>query len=63
MADKLRYYEPCPTCGGTGEVDWETEAGSHDCPTCVTNPPHGIEVKVFDGIRHVYKGRFEEVEE
>ena len=57
MADKLRFYKICPVCAGTGVIH-----GLEDlvCPRCDDEtPPFGA--KVFDGLRHVYVGRFEEV--
>ena len=66
MADKLRLYVPCPTCNGTGKICWGvTEPNRIEfkaCPRCADEtPPAGA--KVFDGIRHIYYGRFEEVVE
>jgi len=59
MADKLRFYKICPSCGGTGVIHGiETSV----CRRCKNEaPPFGA--KVFDGLRHVYVGRFEEVED
>ena len=65
MADKLRLYVLCPCCGGTGLVNWGTapdQPGTVTCPRCADEtPPFGA--KVIDGLRHVYEGRFEEVED
>ena len=66
MADKFRFYVPCPKCGGSGQIAWGASDPQHieyaDCPNCLDEaPPFGA--KVFDGVRHVYSGRFEEVVE
>jgi hypothetical protein len=65
MADKLRLYIPCPSCGGTGFLTIgtsTTESGNQECPTCKPNgaPLGPVE---YDGLRHVYAGRFEEIED
>ena len=65
MADKLRLYVPCRACDGTGFLNWgdsPSHPGLRVCPECLDEtPPLGA--KVFDGVRHVYLGRFEEVVE
>lgn len=64
MADKLRLYVICPCCGGKGEVPWgesPTEPGMKPCPMCCDG--NELDVKEFDGLLHVYYGRFEEVVE
>ena len=65
MADQFRLYELCPSCGGTGLVNWGAgpgQGGTLECPTCVDDPEDEYAVQVYDGKRHVYVGRFEEVE-
>ena len=65
MADKFRLYAPCSVCHGTGKLSGVvsvTESAEIDCPHCKSElPPLGA--KVFDGLRHVYAGRFQEVED
>lgn len=64
MADKLRYYIVCDTCGGTGLVNWgttPTQGGTQTCPTCIDDPENPLGPVVFDGLRHIYAGRFVEV--
>jgi len=66
MADKLRFYQPCPSCSGTGLLNWgasPSEGGTKECPTCKTDEGSPLGPVVFDGLRHVYVGRFEEVED
>lgn len=66
MADKFRFYILCPCCGGSGEVCWgssPTEPGMCTCPVCKDDPKNPLGPVVFDGLRHIYYGRFEEVEE
>ncbi len=59
MADKFRFYKICPKCAGTGVI-YGLE--NTVCPRCKSeSPPFGA--KIFDGLRHVYAGRFEEVED
>ena len=65
MADQLRFYVVCPSCGGTGVVNWgnsPSQPGTHPCPKCQQDPPAGPVPVEFDGLWHVYQGRFEEVE-
>jgi len=60
MADKFKFYVICPVCNGIGEVNWAYPNGT-TCQRCVDETePFGV--KIFDGLRHVYAGRFEEVE-
>jgi len=64
MADRLRLYIVCPGCNGTGVVSWgdaPDHPGERPCPTCCDGDV--IPSKVFDGLYHVYYGRFEEVVE
>jgi hypothetical protein len=66
MADKFRFYIICDTCGGTGLVPWgesPSQGGNQTCPTCEDDPGNPLAPVVFDGLRHIYAGRFEEVEE
>ena len=62
MADVFRFYSICPVCNGTGDVGVGGEPPTaRTCPRCKDEEaPFGA--KVFDGLRHVYAGRFEEVE-
>ena len=67
MADKFKFYTICPVCNGTGilgignDTPGESD-GERTCPRCADETgPFGA--KVFDGLRHVYSGRFEEVED
>jgi len=65
MADKYRLFIVCPSCDGTGLVNWgtsPTQGGTQECPTCADDPGNDLGPAVFDGVRHVYAGRFEEVE-
>jgi len=61
----FRFYIPCPSCGGTGELSWGTPntPGNTTCPTCLDDLGNVLGPKVFDGVRHVYTGRFEEVDD
>lgn len=64
MADKFKFYEICPSCHGTGFLqphDEEDLLGDR-CNTCL-DESGAFGAKVFDGVRHVYAGRFEEIEE
>jgi hypothetical protein len=66
MADKFRLYVLCPSCGGTGVLHWGTQPGSPgetECPTCKDDPEQPFRIAIFDGLRHIYAGRFEEVED
>lgn len=57
MADKYRFYEICPVCNGTGVIHGLEDSVCRRCSD--ETSPTGA--KVFDGLRHVYVGRFEEV--
>jgi len=59
MADKFKFYEVCPTCAGTGIIHGLEDSVCQRCKD--ETPPFGA--KVFDGLRHVYVGRFEKVED
>jgi len=64
MADNFRYYIVCPTCNGTGLVSWgngPAQSGTQTCPTCRDDPEYVLGPKVFDGLRHIYEGRFEKL--
>jgi len=64
MADKFKFYIVCPCCNGAGEVSWgtsPTEGGNRPCPMCCNG--YELDSKIFDGLHHIYYGRFEEVEE
>lgn len=66
MADELRLYTVCPTCGGSGKVPWGTapeQPGEVDCPTCADAPGNPIGPKVYDGLRHIYTGRVQEIDD
>ena len=66
MADQFRFYVLCPSCGGTGLLNWgasPSQGGSHTCPTCADEEGNTLGPVEFDGLRHVYAGRFEEVED
>jgi len=59
MAERYIFYKVCPMCAGSGVIH-----GLEDsvCPRCQNEtPPFGA--KVFDGLRHIYVGRFVEIEE
>ena len=63
MADKLKFYVVCPMCSGTGNIGQnDTPPSLIPCPRCA-NEEEPFGTKVFDGLRHVYAGRFEEVED
>lgn len=65
MADKFRFFIVCPSCGGTGLLPWgdsPSQPGTKTCPTCEDDPGNDLAPVVFDGLRHIYGGRFEEVE-
>jgi len=68
MADNLRFYKICPCCGGTGVLSWgisPTQSGDKICPRCEQSKDeeHPLGAINFNGLRHVYVGRFEEVED
>jgi hypothetical protein len=66
MADKFRFYILCPSCSGTGLLTWGTDPqtpGTTECPTCKDDIGNPLAPVVYDGLRHVYGGRFEEVED
>jgi hypothetical protein len=65
MADELRLYVVCPTCNGTGVVQWGTapcEPGPRECPTC-KDARGDLAPVVFDDLRHIYVGRIQEIDD
>jgi hypothetical protein len=62
---KFKFYKICPVCGGTGKSNTGNNIPGSPinapvCPRCRDETePFGV--VVFDGLRHVYAGRFEEV--
>ena len=59
MADAYRFYKVCPTCNGTGFVVGGFEP--RVCERC-EDETEPMGTKIFDGLRHIYVGRFEELE-
>ena len=60
MADVLRLYVLCPSCGGTGKLPWgfNLEPGDITCPKCQDDPENELGPQEIDGLRHIYYGRF-----
>ena len=66
MADKFRLFIVCTSCDGTGLLPWGDgpgQGGNVTCPTCEDDPGNDLGPVVFDDVRHIYIGRFEEVED
>jgi hypothetical protein len=66
MADNYRFYVPCPACGGTGLLNWgasPSQGGTQTCTRCAEDEGNPLGPREIDGLRHVYAGRFAEVED
>ena len=64
MADKFKYYVICPSCHGTGflQPHDEDNPSGDKCKNC-EDETGAFGAKVFDGVRHIYAGRFEKIQD
>ena len=67
MADNYRFFVICPSCEGYGVTLLSRELAEgeveDECPVCVADPGNPLSPIEIDGKRHVYHGRFMEVED
>lgn len=59
MANVDNFYMLCPSCKGSGHLNWgsgpQSPGDSTTCPTCKDGGDNVV--KVIGGLRHIYIGR------